>query len=433
MNFFNLLNEAWAEIKLQPFRSFLTALGIVFGVGAVIAILAISEGAKREAVSQLEILGAGTIRVRESAAQSNSMSDGIGTSGVYMQMSHGRGWGFSGLSGSMMGGTGGPARPLDMKDLEAIKNLEGIEVAASERTKEVSLPGSFGDIAVTVVGTTPDYLKIQGLSLQEGRFFDSVDMDERKKVAVIGPKTRGLVFGTENAVGNIIRIDNIAYTIIGVVSPKDWTGVTLVQIRDTGKDVYIPVTTMAIGTAEYPVGLNEIILRLGSGENPVQWGSIVEKIVSIAHPAGAFEVVVPEELLAQQQQLQKIFSVVMGLIASISLIVGGIGIMNISLATVIQRTKEIGIRRALGARKKDIQIQFLSESLLISVLGGLVGIFLGYLLSKAVSSYAGWSTAISGVGVIVAFTVAATVGVLFGWWPAKRASELPPVDALRHE
>ena len=133
------------------------------------------------------------------------------------------------------------------------------------------------------------------------------------------------------------------------------------------------------------------------------------------------------------KQLQKIFSVVMGLIASISLIVGGIGIMNISLATVIQRTKEIGIRRALGARKKDIQIQFLSESLLISVLGGLVGIFLGYLLSKAVSSYAGWSTAISSVGVIVAFTVAATVGVLFGWWPAKRASELPPVDALRHE
>ncbi len=431
MNFFNLFNEAWAEIRLQPFRSLLTALGIVFGVGAVIAILAISEGAKREAVSQLEILGAGTIRVRESAAQSNSMSDGIGTSGIYMQM--GRGWGFSGLSGSMMGGTGGPARPLDMKDLEAIKNLEGIEVAASERTKEVSLPGSFGDISVTVVGTTPDYLKIQGLSLQEGRFFDSVDMDQRKKVAVVGPKTRGLVFGTENAVGNIIRIDNIAYTIIGVVSPKDWTGVTLVQIRDTGKDVYIPVTTMAIGTAEYPVGLNEIILRLGSGENPVQWGAIVEKIVSIAHPAGAFEVVVPEELLAQQQQLQKIFSVVMGLIASISLIVGGIGIMNISLATVIQRTKEIGIRRALGARKKDIQVQFLSESLLISVLGGLVGIFLGYLLSKAVSSYAGWSTAISGLGVIVAFTVAATVGVLFGWWPAKRASELPPVDALRHE
>ena len=429
MKILNLLREAWAEITLQPFRSFLTALGIVFGVGAVIAILAISEGAKREAVSQLEVLGAGTIRVRESDAQANSTSNGVGTSGVYVQT---RGWwGFSGLSGSM--GSGGPARPLDMKDLEAVKGLEGIDAAASERTKEVSLPGSFGDISVTVVGTTSDYLKIQGLKLQEGRFFDSLDIESRNKVAVIGPKTRGLVFGTGQAIGNIVRIDNVPYTIIGVVSPKDWSGVTLVQIRDTGKDVYIPVTTMAIGTSEYPVGLNEIILRLKSGENPVQWGSIVEKIVSIAHPAGAFEVIVPEELLAQQQELQRIFSVVMGLIASISLIVGGIGIMNISLATVIQRTREIGIRRALGARKKDIQAQFLSESFLISVLGGAVGIFLGYALSKAVSSYAGWSTAISGVGVVVAFSVAATVGVIFGWWPAKIASEMPPVDALRHE
>ena len=142
MNFLNLLAEAWAEIKLQPFRSFLTALGIVFGVGAVIAILAISEGAKREAVSQLEILGAGTIRVRESEAQSNSMSDGVGTSGVYMQM--GRGWGFSGLSGSMMGGTGGPARPLDMKDLEAIKSLEGIELQQAKGQKRFPFQEALG-------------------------------------------------------------------------------------------------------------------------------------------------------------------------------------------------------------------------------------------------------------------------------------------------
>ncbi|MBC8514334.1 ABC transporter permease [bacterium] len=426
----SLFLQAWAELRQQPFRSLLTALGIVFGVGAVIAILAISEGARREALSQLDLLGAGTIRVREAEDSSSSPTQGGGmaTSGVYMRFGGGMGFSFS-----SSGGSGGPARPLDMRDLLALEALEGVATAASERTLETTLPGLFEDLSVTVVGTTPGYLEIQGLALRRGRFLSHRDIEEGARVAVVGPRVQGLIFGMEEPLGSLIRIKNIPYEVVGVVAPKDWSGVTLVQVRDTGKDIYVPVTALAAGTGEFPVGLDMILLRLEENESPIVWSDAVKRAVAVGHPAGAFEVIVPEALLAQEQKLQRIFSVVMGVIAGISLLVGGIGIMNITLATVVQRTREIGIRRALGAKRRDIQSQFLAESVLLSALGGLVGVGIGAGLAKAISAYAEWTTVVSPWSIGLAFGVAAAVGILFGWWPARRAALLSPVEALRHD
>ncbi|MFN4182352.1 MAG: ABC transporter permease [bacterium] len=268
------------------------------------------------------------------------------------------------------------------------------------------------------------------------RFFEEVD--DRARVAVLGSEAKLRLFGPQDPIGKPLLIRNTAFTVIGVMASKDTSGITLVRVRDLDKEIYIPITTYTFYydgiIDERQQIIDEVIVKISSRYDLKSAAELIEsRLLRLQDDETTFETIIPEEVLRQQQALQRIFSIVMGFIAAISLFVGGIGIMNIMLATVVQRTREIGIRRAVGASRTDILLQFLVEAVVISLSGGILGIFVGFLLGKAITLYAGWSTVFSLSAVLVSFLVATLTGIIFGLYPAHLASRLHPVEALRYE
>src|SRR5207249_5495645 len=408
-------SEAWRigleNVRSHKLRSFLTTLGVIFGVSAVVSMLSIGEGAKRAAVEQIKLLGTNNIRIRQLVltGQQQEEADRL-------------------LSGGLTCRDGEIMR-ADLPNVNGVCPLSFLhaEVTRGDRVS-----------SGRVIGTDAEYAEVTNFRPAEGRFIAALDQREAKRVCVIGADVEQELFGLGNAINRRIRIEDAWFTVVGVMEQKRVrkSGATVIRVRDVNKDIYIPIETALrrFTDPDHPDQIDEIAVRVTDEAQVVPTAEVIRRLLRRTHHAAQdYEIVIPAELLAQSQRTQRLFNVVMGSIAAISLLVGGIGIMNIMLASVTERTREIGIRRAVGASKRDVMNQFLNETVLVSVGGGLIGIMLGAIMAKAINLFAGWQTVISFGSVIVSFGISAVVGIVFGLYPARRAARLDPVEALRYE
>jgi len=406
--------HAWDNLRAQKTRTVLTALGIVFGVGSVIGMLAIGAGAQAESLAFIEQLG-----VR------NVLIESVPASSVQEMQQRRR--------------TSPGLTERDVRILES--NIDSLEMLSPRRTIHPArvLPKPSQSMP-NVYGVRESYAAIHNLRLSEGRFFTAREDLDSAPVCVLGDRAKVSLLGYgPGAPGKFIKVNDTWLEVTGVLAPQVASNIKGAQAEDRNNLIIIPFNTFQYRFWDQTSfmlkdDLDGIDLRLKPAADSVRTAEIVTAILNSTHRnAEDFTVTIPAALLAQQQKTQTIFTYVMVAIAAISLLVGGIGIMNIVLATVMERTREIGIRRATGARRADIVRQFLSESVLISVGGGIVGIGFGMTLSWLIARTAEWKTIVTPLSVIIAFSVSVIVGVVFGIYPAMKASRIDPIEALRYE
>jgi putative ABC transport system permease protein len=286
-----------------------------------------------------------------------------------------------------------------------------------------------------VVGTTPAYRSAARLTLASGRFLTDLDVSDRKRVAVLGASVARAVFPLGEPRGERVRVGGDWYQVVGVLEGRSSTRSRPgpIRTRDVSRCVFVPLSALDRGRDPRPDGIDEIVLRVGAPDEVGPAAEVLKALLRRTTGGEAFEVIVPREILRQRERTQRIFNVVTGAIAAIGLLVGGIGIMNIMLASVAERTREVGVRRALGARKKDIAAQFLVESSLLTAAGGFLGAALGIVGAVVIHRFAGWPTAVAPALLLLALAMALLVGVGFGFYPAWHASRLEPMEALRRE
>ena len=418
------------SLWMHRLRSTLTTLGIVFGVCSVIAMLAIGEGASQAAQEAIARLGSTNLIV-ETVKPPEKETD---TGSVETMRKYG----------------------LTYADAESIRNtIPDIEVAVPIREIDQEARYLNRKVAIKIVGTIPWYTEISPIRLIRGRFLSSIDLQSRLAVCVIDDQVARKLFAFDDPLGLDVRIYGSYYQVVGIVSQTalgETTGAfgteAVVPSESKGGvagNVYIPLTTAKCRFPELnytfsggtrsaeEVELQKIIVKVDSAEQVLPIRDILDALLARLHDQQDYHIVVPLELLRQAAQTRRIFSIVLGSIAAISLLVGGIGIMNIMLATVSERTREIGIRRALGARRRDIIIQFLSETLLLTLGGGVLGIILGSLIPALVTHFGRMPTVITGGSLVLAFGISAAVGITFGLYPAYRAANMDPIESLRHE
>jgi putative ABC transport system permease protein len=402
------------SLAAHKLRTLLTMLGMIFGVGAVISMLSIGAGARQEALSFIETLGVNNVIVEAREAG---------------------GW-------EELQQTRKTSAGLTFRDVRALEgNLPQVElVSPRKRYKPARVfPTVTKDIPI-VMGVLPEFPRIAGLRIIAGRFFDAGEQAEGAAVAVLGDGARRALLGSGDAVGEFIKVDDAWFRVIGVLASQAGYQTELegVQVEDRNLFIYVPLSAallrLANAQSEYKDEIDGIYLKLADSRQSVDTAEATRAILNARHRgAGDFSVIVPAGLLEEQRRTQSIFNFVMVAIAGISLLVGGIGIMNIMLATVLERTHEIGIRRAIGARRSDIVRQFLLEATMISIAGGLLGIVFGFTMSRLIALTAGWSTIVSPSSIALAFTVSVSVGLVFGLYPARQAAQLDPIEAIRYE
>jgi putative ABC transport system permease protein len=414
MRFLSDFVQAFDNLRAQKTRTLLTTLGIVFGVGSVIGMMAIGSGAREESLRFIEQLGVRNIMIDSLPASSSQE--------------------FQQRRQSSPGLTHRDSRILRT-------NIEAIERMSVRKTMRPAalLPKPSQD-PPEIYGVEAAYAVIRSFRFAEGDFFDDWANQTSAAVVVLGESAKVSLLGYEPALGKFIKVDGTWLQVIGVLeeqlaqNPRREGGAT----PDINNVVYIPINTFEYRFQDPGGGLKDelagVELQLGEGADSIEVAKIVTTVLDSTHRGTAdFTVTIPAALLAQQQRTQTIFTYVMVAIAAISLLVGGIGIMNIVLATVLERTREIGVRRSVGARRLDIARQFVSEAVLISAGGGLLGIAFGFLLAWLIAHTAEWTTIVTTTSVVMAFGVSVTVGVLFGVYPALKASRIDPIDALRYE
>jgi putative ABC transport system permease protein len=405
------LASALANLAGHKLRAALTMLGIVFGVGAVIAMLAIGGGAEKKALETIDRLGRRNLIVRAKELKTEELRDARKRS---------------------VG--------LARRDVEAIAaGIPGVEeVAPKIEVTPYEIYSARGRTKGTVLGVASSYPRFVEIDLAEGRFVDPLDERDFAQVCVLGAATRRELFGWGPALGGRVKVNDVWLEVVGVLAEHGADDDTFegTRLGPSTRVIYLPAPTAERKFERDPQAspYSEVLVRLAPETDANAAGRAVAELVDRLH-AGAddTELVVPEALLDQSRKTQRLFDLVMGSIAGISLLVGGIGIMNIMLATVLERTREIGLRRAVGARQKDIRAQFLIEAFAISALGGVLGIAVGLGISWAVAAWAGWPTVVRAGAVVLATGVALAVGLLSGWYPAERAAALDPIDALRYE
>ncbi|HNS73551.1 MAG TPA: ABC transporter permease [bacterium] len=396
-------------IRSHKMRSILTALGIIFGVAAVIAMLSIGEGAKQEALEQIQLMGMNNILVNDIPIEDEES-----------------GTGRSNLSKGLL--------LADAVALQTINPL--VKVAVPERSVKEQIYFGQESVEATVVGTLPDYERVMAFTPRLGAFFNYEDVTEARRVCVLGSEVRYALFLFQDPVGERVKIGKQWYTVLGVMEEKPTAGAGSGISDNLNTNIYIPITAAVkrFPRTVFASEIDRIIIQVMDSGRIQEAATIVRNSLSRRHnQVNDFNLTIPEALLRQKQQTQRIFNIVMGAIAGISLLVGGIGIMNIMLASVMERTREIGVRRAVGARQKDILGQFLVEAVVLSFAGGLLGVLLGFILTKVIALYAGWRTLVSISAIILAFTVSAAVGIIFGIYPARQAARLDPIVSLRYE
>jgi putative ABC transport system permease protein len=413
--------EVWPELghgldnlRAHKLRSLLTMLGMIFGVAAVIAMLSIGAGAQQKMIAFIEQLGVRNVIVEAREAPE------------YQSLQRVRKLSFG----------------LSFHDLRAIQaNLEGLDRStARKRLVPTQVrPKPQGDVP-TLYGVSAAFQQIAGLVTTRGRFFTEAEDQAAMAVAVLGQATAASLFGVDEPVGQFVKVNQQWFRVVGVAGPQlvAESDVAGLPTQDRNNIIYVPLMSAILRLEDSQSYLKDeidgIYLTLSQSASVTTAGATIRSLLDTSHRGAAdFNVIVPAELLAEQQRTKQLFEFVMVAIASISLLVGGIGIMNIMLASVMERTREIGVRRAVGATRWDIIRQFLVETTLITVTGGFAGTIVGVLLSQLVAYFAGWSTIITVTSVVVACVVSVTVGVVFGLYPAVRAARLDPVFALHYE
>ncbi|MEO8636241.1 MAG: ABC transporter permease [Gemmatimonadales bacterium] len=443
------LRTAFEAVQHNRLRASLTSLGILFGVASVIAMLAIGKGAEQEILEQMRLLGSNNVIITPLVAQ----KEGTAKEEPDKQVKK-----FS------------PG--LTYADAQAIaRTIPAVEVTSAEIVLNTSLTREGLRRSGKVLGVDTAYFRLTNLSLVEGAWFTPQQVMRGLPVAIIGHGVRTRFFTTEDPIGKPLKVGETWVTVIGVLADRRVTAeaVTRLGIRDASMDVFVPVHTMllrfrdraqltqrdieeAARAGRFTANgddnetddqreertnrnqLDRIIVRVADARQVPGVADVAQRMLSRRHNAVVdFEIAIPELLLKQEQRTKTIFNVVLGAIASISLVVGGIGIMNIMLASVLERIREIGVRRAMGATQKEILFQFLAEATLISVAGGVAGILLGVGLSAVIERAAGVRTSVSSLSVIIAFGVSFAVGIVFGIVPAHRAAQQDPVSCLRYE
>jgi len=402
------------NLLMHKLRSLLTMLGMIFGVAAVLSMLSIGAGAQQQVMSFIEDLG-----VRNLIVEAREATDWQQMQKVRVQ-----------------------SPGLTFHDVRAIQaTLAGIEVMTPRKrfipTKMMPKPQTE---LPAVYGVDPNYLRIAGLRITAGRFFTSEESARAAAVCVLGEAARTSLFGVDDALGRFVKVNEQWFRVIGVAGPQAVAQTELAGLpaQDRNNLVYVPIGAAMFRLedtySEMRDEIDGVYVRLKPDVDMTTAAATVRGILTASHRSyDDYSIVVPAELLAEQQRTKRIFDIVMVALASISLLVGGIGIMNIMLASVLERTPEIGLRRAIGARQSDIIRQFVMETTLIAVAGGTLGLILGVAMSRLIASFAGWSTIVTGGSLVLAFSVSVLVGLVFGVYPAMKAARLDPVQALHYE
>jgi putative ABC transport system permease protein len=414
------------DLRAHKLRSFLTALGMIFGVGAVICMLAIGEGASAEQLESIRLLGSENIIVRSVE----------------------------------------PPQPVEASEARTFVHKYGIKTADIERIRrlphvrdlvkmrEVASDMTYGARRFdgAVLGTTENFFGVVNMSVARGRALMPIDVARHQKVCVIGAEVAAALFMHEDPIGKTLAVVSastglVPYEVVGVLGTQITAGNPAKGLgaRNINRDVYIPLSAadlrygdlkirMKSGSREVKeVQFSDVYVSVDEQENVLEVAQLIDRVLQHGHRDQDFSIIVPLELLQQAKQTKKTWQIVLGSIAGISLLVGGIGIMNIMLASVTERTREIGIRRALGAKRYHITAQFLVETVILSVSGGIIGIMVGIGFAGLVTWFVDWQTIIPWWGVIVSFMVSAVIGISFGLYPARAAAALDPIEALRYE
>jgi putative ABC transport system permease protein len=396
----------------HKFRSFLTMLGIIFGVASVITMLSIGEGAKRQAIAKYQDLGVNNIIIRDKKLTDNELEE------VRAKFSQG----------------------LSTEDAAVIKEIvPGVIRTASQA--EISSEVKYTDKSAksTVIGITPDYAEMLNYKTARGKFITEDQSQKELKVCVLGAGVAATLFRSEDPIGKMVKIEDQWLEVVGVLRSKALFTETVGELaaRDLNMDVYVPLTTF-LGRFnqenQLTSKIQQITVQVDGSDKLEEASKVIEEILLRHHYNNEdYSIVVPYELLQQEEKERQIYNFLLGAIAAISLLVGGIGIMNIMLATVMERTREIGIRRAIGARKSDIMSQFVTEAVAISITGGIIGVLLGVTLSLTVTLFTDITTYIQPYSIFIAFGFSVLVGISFGYLPAKNAANLKPIDSIRYE
>ena len=407
MKIFDILHETYTALSANKVRSGLTMLGIIIGISSVIAMLSIGQGAQNSIQSSIQSIGSNLIIVTPGAQR-----------GPGMAVSSGR----------------GTAKSLTLADSEAIqKEVSLVKDIAPEVSSRYQITAPGQNTNTQVVGTTPSYQTVRNVTVDQGVFVSDQDISAGSKVAVIGPNVRDDLFATgTDPVGQTIRINKIGFKIIGLTKAKGGSGfgsqddqifipISTAQ-RFLSGDQYVTTISVAAQDANSTTNLQQQINSLLLDRHHIKDGQTSD-----------FSTFNQADIAATASSVTQIFTILLGSVAGISLVVGGIGIMNMMLTTVTERTREIGLRKAIGAKSKDISLQFLIEAIMLTSTGGIVGVILGWSISFIISYFNLLQTQVSMFSVVLAFSVSAAIGIVFGYYPARRAAKLNPIQALRYE